>query len=230
MTTRSFGDLSGFFKPPARGDSASAMIFILHGWGADGADLSDLTQPMSLSLPGAAFFVPNAPEICSANPTGRQWFDINDRIGGPIGAAPVIENALASAAVEFNLSAHAMALTGFSQGGMMSLHCGLHMQKKPGAIVSFSGAMLVHDKLKKGLKLSKSVSSISPSDIVYPPVQLVHGTDDQVVPFMQLQEAQTILEQKNVEVETVIRPGLGHGIDLDGLKAAIDFLARHLPD
>ena len=66
------------------------------------------------------------------NPAGRQWFDIDDQVNGPVSAAPTIENAFGSAANEFNLPANAMALTGFSQGGMMSLHCGLHMQDKPG--------------------------------------------------------------------------------------------------
>ena len=229
MAMRRFGDLNGFFTPPARGGAPSAMIFILHGWGADAADLADLAYPISLRFPGAAFFVPNAPEPCSMNPAGRQWFDIDDRVNGPVMAAPIIENAFGSAASEFNLPADVMALTGFSQGGMMSLHCGLHMQVKPGAIVSFSGALLVHKTLPK---LSEPITSDSQplsSNITYPPVQLVHGTEDMVVPFTLMQEAQSILEEKGVEVEAIARPGVAHGIDPDGLTAAIDFLARYLP-
>ena len=229
MAMRNFGDLNGFFTPPARGGEPSAMIFILHGWGADGADLADLSYPISLRFPGAAFFVPNAPEPCSVNPAGRQWFDIEDRVYGPAKAAPIIESALGNAASEFNLPPNAMALTGFSQGGMMSLHCGLHMQGKPGAIVSFSGALLVHKTLPKTTGSTTSGSPSNSSDIAYPPVQLVHGTEDPVVPFVLMQEAQTILDEKGIEVETVARPGLAHGIDPDGLTAAIDFLARHLP-
>ena len=229
MAMRSFGDLNGFFTPPARGGAPSAMIFILHGWGADGADLADLAYPISLRFPGAAFFVPNAHEPCSMNPAGRQWFDIDDRVNGPVTAAPTIENAFGSAASEFNLPANAMALTGFSQGGMMSLHCGLHMQDKPGAIVSFSGALLVHSTLPMLAGPITSASQPPSSDIAYPPVQLVHGTEDPVVPFALMREAQTILEEKGIEVETIARPGLAHGIDPDGLTAAIDFLARHLP-
>ena len=229
MAMRRFGDLNGFFTPPARGGAPSAMIFILHGWGADATDLADLAYPISLRFPGAAFFVPNAPEPCSMNPSGRQWFDIDDRVNGPVMAAPIIENAFGSAASEFNLRANAMALIGFSQGGMMSLHCGLHMKGKPGAIVSFSGSLLVHSTLPK---LSGSITSASQarsSDIAYPPVQLVHGTEDPVVPCALMREAQTILEEKGVKVEAIARPGLAHGIDPDGLTAAIDFLATHLP-
>ena len=229
MAMRSFGDLNGFFTPPARGGAPSAIIFILHGWGADGADLADLAYPISLRFPGAAFFVPNAPELCSMNPNGRQWFDIDDRVNGPVSAAPIIENALGNAAKEFDLPSRALALTGFSQGGMMSLHCGLHMHDKLGAIMSFSGALLVHDTLPN---LSEPANSDTPPVSVnasYPPVQLVHGTEDQVVPFTLMQEAQIILKAKGVQVETVTRPGLAHCIDPDGLTAAIDFLAKHLP-
>ena len=229
MAMRNFGDLSGFFTPPARGGTPSTVIFILHGWGADGADLADLAYPISLRFPGAAFFVPNAPEPCSVNPAGRQWFDIDDRVNGPVKASLSIENAFTSAAGEFNLPANAIALTGFSQGGMMSLHCGLHMQVKPGAIVSFSGALLVHKTLRKLGEPINSHSQPPSSNSTYPPVQLVHGTEDMVVPFALMQEAQSILEEKGVEVEAIARPGLAHGIDPDGLTAAIDFLARYLP-
>ena len=229
MAMRNFGDLTGFFIPPARGGAPSTIIFILHGWGADGADLADLAYPISLRFPGAAFFVPNAPEPCSVNPAGRQWFDIDDRVNGPVKASLSIENAFASAAGEFNLPANAIALTGFSQGGMMSLHCGLHMQVKPGAIVSFSGALLVHKTLPKLGEPTTSDSQPPSSNITYPPVQLVHGTEDMVVPFALMQEARSILEEKGVKVEAIARPGLAHGIDPDGLTAAIDFLARYLP-
>ena len=112
----------------------------------------------------------------------------------------------------------------------MSLHCGLHMRDKPGAIVSFSGALLVHETLQKGMSLSTAASPPVSSDLCYPPVQLVHGTEDPVVPFALMQEAQTILDQKNVNVETIVRPGVGHGIDPVGLTSAIDFLTRHLPN
>ena len=98
MADRRFGELSGPFVDPARGGKASSLIIMLHGWGADGNDLADLAYPFSLRFPGAAFFVPNAPEPCSMNPAGRQWFDIEDRVTGPVIAAPVIETAIAAAA------------------------------------------------------------------------------------------------------------------------------------
>ena len=220
MADRRFGELSGPFVEPARGGTPSSLIIMLHGWGADGNDLADLAYPFSVRFPGATFFVPHAPEPCTMNPAGRQWFDIEDRVTGPVIAAPVIEQAIAAAVGELKLDNTAIALTGFSQGGMMSLHCGLRMAGKPSAIVSFSGALLVYDDLM-------TLADDDKQDL--PPVQLIHGTQDLVVPFEMMDVSADILKDIGVSVTRVPREGLGHGIDADALTAAIDFLALHLP-
>ena len=80
---KSFGPLSGIYTAPARGGAPSSLIVIMHGWGADAQDLADLAYPMSLRFPGATFFLPNAPEPCSMNPMGRQWFDLADTDAAP---------------------------------------------------------------------------------------------------------------------------------------------------
>ena len=220
MADRRFGELSGPFVEPARGGKPSSLIVMLHGWGADGNDLADLAYPFSLRFPGAAFFVPHAPEPCSMNPSGRQWFDIEDRVTGPVIAAPIIETAIAAAITELHLDNDGLALTGFSQGGMMSLHCGLRMVNKPKVIVSFSGALLVYDDL---LALTEDARQN------LPPVELIHGTQDLVVPFEMMDVSADILEDLGVTVTRVPREGLGHGIDADALTAAIDFLDLNLP-
>lgn len=215
MTMKQFGDLEGFFTPPARGGAASSLVVILHGWGADASDLADLAYPVSLRFPGAAFFVPNAPDVCSMNPMGRQWFDLADMASGPQAAAAAILPALAAACAELDLGMDSLALMGFSQGGMMSLHCGLGMNPPPAAIVSFSGALLQPETIVDSQNR--------------PAVMLVHGSDDAVVPFASMEKARQLLAAQGIEAETVARPGLGHGIDPDALTAAIDFLSRTLP-
>lgn len=213
---KTFGDLTGHFNTPARGGAASGLIVIMHGWGADADDLADLAYPMSLRFPGAAFFVPNAPDPCSVNPAGRQWFDLADTSDGPVAAGSIIETAVLAAAAELGIGMDAVALTGYSQGGMMSLHCGLHMSARPRAVVSFSGALLRVDEM--------------PAHETSPSVMLIHGTEDQVVPFQMMQAAAELLAEQGIEATCVARPGLGHGIDPDALTKAIDFLAAHLPD
>ena len=218
MRLREFGGLTGPFVPPAHGGAATHVMLLLHGWGADGNDLADLARPYAMRFPGMAFFVPNGPDPCKMNPAGREWFDIDDRVNGPDYAAPVIQMAITALLTDSRLSGSALILAGFSQGGMMSLHCGLRLNPAPAAIVSFSGALLRHDDL--------SASATTP----YPPVQLVHGSDDQVVPCALMHEAARILSPLGVEVEAIERPGLAHGIDPDGLTASINFLATHITD
>ena len=212
---KSFGPLSGIYTAPARGGVASSLVVIMHGWGADAQDLADLAYPMSLRFPGAAFFVPNAPDPCSMNPMGRQWFDLADKAAGPAIAGKMIEESVAAAVDELGLGMEAVALTGFSQGGMMSLHCGLRMATRPAALVSFSGALLDGD----------GIAAVDGR----PAVMLVHGTDDQVVPFSMMRGAAEAMAASGIEAQCVARPGLGHGIDPDALTSAIDFLAVHLP-
>lgn len=219
MASRRFGDLSGPYIDPVRGGNPSSLIIMLHGWGADGNDLADLAYPFALRFPGAAFFVPNAPDLCNMNPAGRQWFDIEDRINGPFTAAPVIERAITMALDELGLDSNAFALTGFSQGGMMCLHCGLRMQNKPAAIISFSGALLAHDDLK----------AADGGSGAFPPVQLIHGTEDMAVPFEMMNVSGDLLHRLGADVTKVPRDGLGHSIDSDALSVAIEFLALHMP-
>ena len=218
MEMRGFGELSGPFIVPARGGIASSLILLLHGWGADGNDLANLARPISVRFPGAAFFAPNGPSQCKMNPAGREWFDIDDRVNGPIMAAPIIDQVIANALEVLDLSPSSLAIAGFSQGGMMSLHCGLRQTPPLAAIVSFSGALLIHDDL-----IDNS------ADALYPPVMLIHGTEDEVVPIKLQAASRDILQSRSIEVETLECVGLGHGIDPDGLSAAIEFLAKYLP-
>lgn len=218
MEMRCFGDLSGPFIPPARGGVASGLVVLLHGWGADGNDLADLAYPISIRLPGVAFFAPNGPAPCKMNPEGREWFDIDDRINGPVYAESIINKAVSLALNELNLSSAALALAGFSQGGMMSLHCGLRQNPPIAAIISFSGALLLHDDLVDNV-----------NEGTYPPVLLIHGTEDTVVPFSLQAASCELMKTRSIEVKTKECNGLGHGIDTDGLSSAIDFLAQYLP-
>ena len=218
MELREFGGLEGPFVSAAHYGEPTQVMILLHGWGADGNDLVDFTRPYSVRFPGMAFFVPNGPDPCKMNPSGREWFDIDDRIGGPDYAAPLINAAISALLSVFRLTESVLVLAGFSQGGMMALHCGLRLQPAPAAIISFSGALLRHDDL-----------SLKP-DITFPPVQLVHGSADEVVPCSLMGEAVRILSPLGVFVEGVERPGLGHGIDPEGLNASIRFLASRFND
>ena len=129
--------LTGPRLPPARG-RATHLVVLCHGYGADGNDLIGLAPHWQRLLPTVAFAAPNAPEPCAGSPSGYQWFPISrldpaDMQRGVESAADVLEAFLAAELARLELPAERLALVGFSQGTMMSLHVGL--ARKPAAII-----------------------------------------------------------------------------------------------
>jgi phospholipase/carboxylesterase len=214
--------LEGPIVAAASGKTTSLVIF-LHGYGADGNDLIGLSQPLAGILPDTAFASPNAPEPCAAAPTGRQWFPIPYLDGSSeiammegLGRAKAALNAFMDAQMtDMALTADRVALVGFSQGTMMSLEVGLRREAQLAGIVGFSGRLLRAEALDAEIK-SK------------PPVLLVHGDADQVVPPQSLDDATTALKAQGIAVDAHSRPGLGHGIDNEGLSLAAGFLSHVL--
>ena len=215
-------DLSGPDHPPRAGGPPQRLIILFHGVGADGADLIALAPHWSVPLPDAAFLAPNAPYPCDMAPTGYQWFSLLDRSGdrllaGVRASAPMVDAFIDNALARLGLSDDRLALVGFSQGTMMALHVGLRRPSPVACIVGYSGALLGSETL------AEEVNS-------RPPVLLVHGAADPVVPSQGSEAAAQSLEAAGLSVQTVMRPGLGHGIDPEGLRLGGEFIRQHLPD
>ena len=211
-------DLDGPRYGPASGQAPKQLVVLLHGLGADGNDLISLAPYFAQVLPEAAFVSPHAPFPCDMAPFGRQWFSLQERtletmLGGVRMAAPVLDGCLDAELEKAGLTAERLALVGFSQGTMMALHVGLRREAGPRAIVGFSGALLA-----PGL-LPEEIAS-------RPPVLLIHGAADEVVPAQSLPAAVAALEANQVPVTQELRPGLGHSIDERGLQLAMGFLAE----
>ena len=212
--------LDGPRLAPAAGGPADALVVLLHGVGADGADLIGLAPLFARALPGAAFVAPDVPHPFDLAPFGRQWFGLADLapaalLAGARAAAPHLEAFLEDELARARLGPDRLALVGFSQGAMMALHVGLRRARPVAAILAYSGALV-------GLvALAAEIRS-------RPPVMLVHGDADPVVPFAALAAARAGLEAVGVAVEAHARPGLGHGIDEAGVELGAGFLARHL--
>jgi phospholipase/carboxylesterase len=210
--------LTGPERPALSGQADSAVV-LLHGYGADGADLIGLADPLAPHLPNTRFLAPNAPERCINNPMGFQWFPIPWLDGTPE------PQARASAAAAFRLldawlddltrttPPARTILLGFSQGAMMALHVGLRRRAPLAGIVGFSGRLLAPETL--------------PAEIASrPPVLLVHGDQDPMVPFASLAEAAAALTAAGVPATTHASRGVGHGIAPDGLAFATRFIER----
>jgi phospholipase/carboxylesterase len=208
---------------PAKSGKARQLVVFLHGYGADGNDLIDLGRAWQDLLPDTAFVSPHAPEPCAGAPYGRQWFPLtfrvpNERWDGVQQARPVLDAFLDTELKREGLDDEALALVGFSQGTMMALHVGLRRRRALGAIVGYSGVLIGPD--------GKPVGDLAPEITTRPPVLLVHGDQDQVIPPAALQFSAQALEALNVPVEAHMSRGLGHGIDNAGLRLGGDFLAR----
>jgi phospholipase/carboxylesterase len=212
--------LSGPSRPPAAGGKPRRLVILLHGLGADGNDLIGLAPYWSRLMPNAEFLSPNAPFPCDMAPYGYQWFSSQDRsreaaLGGVRAAAPLLDAFIDEALEERGLSDSDLALVGFSQGTMMSLFVGLRRDKPVAGIVGFSGRLLAPDLLASELRSR-------------PPILLVHGTEDPLVPYTSLADAETALKEAEVPVETVTSVGLGHSIDEEGLRCGGQFLKEAL--
>jgi len=212
--------LSGPEMPPASGGKPKQLIVFLHGVGADGNDLIGLSGEFAEKFPNAHFISPNGPFPYDMAPFGHQWFSLAERtkekmLQGAAAAAPIVNDFLDSQLARFSLTEKNLALVGFSQGTMMALYAGLRRENPVAGIVGHSGAFLHEVKLDSAIK-SK------------PPICLIHGADDQVVPLSAMIEAKRQLENLGVAVETHARSDLGHGIDAEGVGIGIKFLLKNL--
>jgi phospholipase/carboxylesterase len=209
--------LDGPRLAPVSGGVPKQLVIFLHGYGADGNDLIGLGREWARLLPDAAFVSPHAPEsLPDGLFGGRQWFGLQTRSEheweeGVRRAQPVLEAFIATEAARAKLPVRAVALVGFSQGTMMALQTGLRLSEMPAAIVGFSGHLAGASRLAAEIKHK-------------PPVLLIHGSADEVIPVQAIHLARTALAAAGVPVQWQIRPGLGHGIDPEGLKAAGLFL------
>ncbi len=202
---------------------ARSMVVFVHGYGADGADLLGLADPLAPHLPGAVFYSPDAPEPCNGAPVGRQWFPIPWIDGsteeaarqGLLAAADDLNAFLDEKLAAEGLTPDRLVLVGFSQGAMISLHVAPRRAHAVAGVVSISGRLLSPELLYEA--------------VVKPPIMLIHGDQDPVVPFADMGLAGDALVAAGFETYGHVMKGTGHGIAPDGLSAALAFLADRLP-
>ncbi|MSO99015.1 MAG: phospholipase [Rhodospirillaceae bacterium] len=227
--------LSGPTLAPASRQNAKSAAIFLHGYGSSGDDLIGLAPYFARSLPDTVFYSPHAPEPWEGGFFGgKQWFSLAgydpeavrrdpNQMGGIFQrmfdgaekAAVILNQFIDEITAQHKLNANQVALIGFSQGTMMALHVGFRRTQALAGIVGFSGAMVGGSKLKTDLKSR-------------PPVLLVHGNADPVVPVESIDVIKSVLSENNVPFEAHIIPGLQHGIDDSGIILATNFLKTKL--
>ncbi len=207
-------------KGPAK---AGALVVFLHGYGADGADLLGLADVLAPHLPGVAFLAPDAPEPCQGGGFGCQWFPIPWLDGsspeaaeaGLRAAARDLNGFLDARLAEEGLTPDRLVLVGFSQGAMLSLEVAPRRPEAVAGVVAISGRMLRPEAL-------------AAEAVVKPPVLLIHGDQDPVVPFADMAKAGDALVAAGFRTWGHVMKGTGHGIAPDGLGVALQFIRERL--
>lgn len=212
--------LTGPRRAAASG-TAKNMVIFLHGYGADGNDLMGLSDPLSPHLPDTVFHAPNAPQPCTGNPMGYQWFPIPWLDGsseelsqaGQVEAVDKLNAWLDETMAAEGISAANTIIIGFSQGTMMALHVLPRRDTPVAGLVGFSGRLLEPELLE-----AEMISKL--------PILLIHGDADEMVPPASMPQAADALTKAGFDVYTHVSKGTGHGIAQDGLSVAFQFIAQ----
>ncbi len=211
-----FPDLIGPELSPRSGGSPKQLVLLLHGLGADGNDLFPIAQEFAPFLPDAHFISLQAPYPCDMAPMGYQWFSLQDRseetLRKEVGTiAPVLDHCIDQQLQRFSLDDSKLALLGFSQGTMMALFTSIRRARPCAGVLGYSGLLIDGDGLDAVVQSR-------------PPICLIHGDADMVVPFECTPLAANALKQSGFTVDIHRCEGIGHGIDAKGLKLGIEFL------
>lgn len=210
--------VNGASLQPRSGGAPQQIVLLLHGYGSSGTDMISLAPHWQEALPDALFLAPHAPQRCGMLAAGYQWWGLSGfapqaLAAGAASAAPAIDAFIDRKLEQYGLMEADLALVGFSQGTMMALHVALRRARPVAAVVGYSGMLTTTAELAR-------------SEFPKPPVMLVHGTADPVVPVAALHDAESQLKRLGVPVKTHVSHGLGHSVDPVGLRLGRDFVAE----
>lgn len=203
---------------PASESTPKQVVILLHGLGSNGQDLISLAPYYAQVLPDAVFVSPDAPYPCDMAPIGYQWFSLQDRspdkiLAGIQDAAPRLDAFIDKQLEHYGLEDKDLVLVGFSQGTMMSLYAGPRRKERIAGVLGYSGALIWEDDTDM-------------ASLQKPPIMLIHGDADDVVPVQASYQAKETLEAAGFDVETHVTSGLMHGIDEAGIRNGQAFFRR----
>ncbi len=210
--------LKTYIRPPRSGARPKQIVMCLHGLGSNGMDLLSLAPYWAEGLPDAVFVSPDAPFPCDMAPVGFQWFSLQDRtpeamLRGAEQVAPILNKYIDEVLQHYDLEDKNLSLVGFSQGTMMSLYAGPRRANRIAGILGYSGALI-------------GAEGLSGDVIQKPPIHLIHGEVDDIVPLSAYMHAVEILTKNGFEVSGHTTPYLSHSIDNDGIESGLSFLMK----
>ncbi|TRW18423.1 phospholipase [Glacieibacterium frigidum] len=211
--------VNGSSLQPLSGEKPKQIVLLLHGYGSNGADLISVAPHWQRGLPDTLFLAPNAPQRCGME-GGYQWWPLTAFTPAALAqgakeAAPAIDAFIDRKLAQYDLTDSDLAIVGFSQGTMMALHVGLRRTRPVAAVVGYSGMLT-------------GAPELSHASITRPPVLLIHGSADPVVPVAALHAAKCELEHLGIVVTAHVLPGVSHSVDPVGLRMGGEFVAKAL--
>ena len=196
------------------------VVVLCHGYGGDGKDISALAMNWQRFLPDTIFLCPDAPEICSVNPSGYQWFDLTSDseeiiLEKSLLAEEKLNTFLNQIYNNFQLESSKLALVGFSQGCMMCIQVGLKQKKEIGCIIGYSGKIINQKHLSNNI-------------ITKPKIFLMHGTNDEIVLPTHLLDSKEYLKKNGIKIKTKLFKDCEHRIPVEGVSLGLGFLKKNL--
>ena len=206
--------------PPLSRNKPRHAIVLSHGYGGDGKDISILAVNWQRFLPDAVFLCPNAPEVCSVNPQGYQWFDLTIEKEEVILEKSLVAEEKLSTFIDqvcdnLQLEFTNLALVGFSQGCMINIQVGLKKKKKINCLIGYSG------KVINQKHLSDNINS-------KPKIFLRHGANDTIVHPTHLLEAKEYLNKCGLKIKIKLFKNCDHRIPVEGSSLGLGFLIKNL--
>ena len=196
------------------------IIVLCHGYGGDGKDISILAKNWRRFLPDAVFLCPNAPEICTVNPLGYQWFDMtieNEEtiLEKSLEVEKKLSTFLDQVLNNFQLDVKNLALVGFSQGSMRATQTSLKKKEQINCLLGYSGKIINKKHLSENI-------------VSRPKIFLMHGDSDTIVPPGHLLESKEFFAQQGLKIRTKLFKNCEHKISIESSSLGLEFLRKNL--
>lgn len=202
-------------------DGAPQQLFVLlHGVGANAADMAPLAQHLQREFPQAAILSCNGFEPFDGQPggEGRQWFSIQgvteaSRPARIAAVLPALAATVDAAQQAVGVGPQATALVGFSQGAICALALVQAHDGIAGRVLAFAGRYA-------------QLPEVAPQATT---LHFFHGGVDAVIPVQHAKAAMQQLAQLKGDATIDIDPQAGHEISGELFKSALHRLRSHIP-
>lgn len=208
---------------PKEGEAQAAVIW-LHGLGADGNDFLGVLPELGLPEDHRIRFIfPNAPVQAVTVNGGmemRSWYDIRsmdfledfDAAGVRVSTLRISD--LVDQQLKQGILPERIVLAGFSQGGVIALHCGLSYHHRLAGVIALS----TYCPMSEQFYLHRDM-----------PILMMHGIQDGVIPFKIGEQSREALTSRGYQLEWHAYP-MEHQVILPQLKTIGQWILRQLQD